>query len=110
MELLNSTLYNIAQKRNGNVKFPVIEKKEFLATHIDMLDLDSRSINVLNRNKIHTVQGILNNLQILPDMRGCGAKTTNRIIYKICAYYYATLSNTEKQKYLNKIEMLNAND
>lgn len=109
MELLNSTLYNISKKRNGNVKFPVIEKKEFLATHIDMLELDLRSSNVLKRNEINTIQGILDNLQTIPNFKGCGIKSTNRIIYKICAYYYATLSEKEKQAYLNKIEMLNGN-
>lgn len=107
METLNRTLYDISKKRNGNVKFPVIEKRCFLETHIDMLELDVRSNNVLKRNGINTIQGVLNNLQTLPNMKGCGVKTANRIIYKICAYYYSTLSETEKQTYLNKVKTLN---
>lgn len=110
MENLNNVLQNISQKQNGNVKFPIIEKREFLETHIDMLDLDMRSSNVLMRNKIHNVQGILNNIKILPQLKGCGIKTTNRILYKICAYYYATLSEKDKKTYLEKIKTLNERD
>lgn len=107
MENLNTVLKVVAE--NGNVKFPIIEKKSFLETDIFTLDLDTRSSNSLKRNGFNTIQEVLDNLDKLPRMRGCGAKSVNRILYGICSAYYGKLNPEEKEKYLLKIVELNTN-
>lgn len=105
MENLNTVLKVVAN--NGNVKFPIIEKKSFLETDIFSLDLDTRSSNGLKRNGFHTVQDVMDNLDKLYKMRGCGSKSVNRILYGICSSYYRTLDAEGKLTYLNKVVKLN---
>ena len=105
MENLDLVLTTVAH--NGNVKFPIIEKKSFLETDVTFLDLDTRSSNGLKRNGFHTVQDVLNNLSSLYKMRGCGTKSVNRILYGICSSYYRTLDAEQKLAYLNKLVKLN---
>ena len=105
MENLNTVLKVVAE--NGNVKFPIIERKSFLETDIFSLDLDTRSSNALKRNKLNTVKDVFDNLNAIPKFRGCGAKSINRILYGICSAYYEKLNPEEKEKYLLKIVELN---
>lgn len=105
MKNLNTVLTVVAN--NGNVKFPVIERKSFLEADILSLNLDTRSENALKRNGYNTVQEVFNNLDKLPEMKGCGAKSVNRILYGICSAYYGKLNPEEKEKYLMEIVELN---
>lgn len=105
MKNLNTVLKEVAYK--GNVKFPIKETKVLLSTSIDDLDLDTRSCNALHRVGFETVQEVLNNLEKIHNIRNCGSKSINRILYKICCYYYNTLSESEKKKYLMQIIKLN---
>ncbi len=105
MENLNSTLTQVAN--NGNVKFPIIERKSFLETDILSLELDTRSSNALKRNNINTVKDVFDNLNEIPKFRGCGVKSVNRILYGICSAYYEKLNPEEKKKYLMEIVKLN---
>lgn len=105
MENLDLVLTVVAH--NGDVKFPIIEKKSFLETHILDLDLDTRSINALANNGITNVKGVLDNLSEIPHFKGCGAKSVNRILYGICSTYYGKLNPEQKKAYLLKIVELN---
>ena len=103
MKHLNAVLTEVAS--NGNVKFPIIENQVFLQTPIENLDLDTRSFNSLKRAKIDDIQGILENLDNIHKFKGCGVKSANRILYKICATYYEFVD--DKESYLNQIKELN---
>lgn len=105
MKNLNTVLKEVAY--NGNVKFPIKETQTLLNTSIDELDLDTRSCNALHRGQYETVRDVLNNLDKIHNLRNCGSKSVNRILYKICCCYYNTLSESEKMKYLMKIVKLN---
>lgn len=105
MKKLNTVLKEVAQE--GKVKFPVIQNKEFMEMHIDEMDLDQRSINVLKRSGVFTIKDIIKNLNLIQNVKGCGNKTVSRIMYKICSCYYSELTETEKNKYLMEIIKLN---
>ena len=105
MENLNLVLTTVTH--NGNVKFPIIEDTNFLNTSIDELDLDTRSSNALHRAKYKTIQSVLDNLDKFHMLRGCGSKSKNKILYKICYYYYSGLTEAKKKEYLMKIIELN---
>jgi DNA-directed RNA polymerase alpha subunit len=105
MKELNKTLQRVAKE--GKVRFPVIESKEFLQTSVDALDLDARSSNSLKRTKIYTVEDILMNKNELHKIRGCGSKSISRIMYGICVYHYLHLAEQEKKTYLEELIKLN---
>ena len=88
MERLNTVLAEVAYK--GNVKFPIKETKALLNASVDELDLDTRSCNALHRGEYETVQDILNNLDKVHNLRNCGSKSENRILYKYasCIFQY----------------------
>lgn len=105
MKLLNTVLKEVSKE--GKVKFPVMTKREFLETPIETLELDARSNNALKRTKINTIKDLLNNLNEIPHIRGCGTKSVSRIMYRICTYYYGNLSEQERMSYLKEIIQLN---
>ena len=105
MENLNLVLTTVSD--NGNVKFPIIERRSFLEKDILSMNLDARSENALKRNGFNTVDEVLGDLDNLPKMKGCGAKSVNRILYGICSTYYGNLNPEEKTKYLMEIVELN---
>ena len=105
MNELNKVLIKGAS--DGNVRFPIIEKSSFMEKSIDELDLNVRAYNALRRNGIKTVSEILDNIDTLPKIRGCGRKTVNDILYKVCCNYYSTLDKKGRESYLQKIEELN---
>lgn len=106
MEKLNEVLSKVTHQ--GNVRFPITENKEFLGTYIEDIDLDGRSYNALKRGGFHTIEDIISNLEQLSRIKNCGTKSINRIMYKICVYYYEGLTEEGKAKYLSKIIELNS--
>ena len=105
MELLNTVLKEVSKE--GRVKFPIMNRKEFLETPIEILELDARSNNALKKTNINTIKDLLNNLNELPRIRGCGTKSISRIMHRICTYYYGSLREQERMSYLKKIIQLN---
>jgi DNA-directed RNA polymerase alpha subunit len=105
MENLNKTLVEIS--KNGDVTFLVTENETFLNTPISELELDTRSQNALYRFGVCTVKDILENLTEIPKIRGCGTKSFNRILYKICVYNYARMTPEEKVYYLKRLREFN---
>jgi len=106
MEKLNMTLLNVA--KNGNVKFPVCYTETFLNQSVGNLDLDARSSNVLDRGNIYTIGDIIENVDAIRKVKGCGTRTVNRILYQVCVLYYKQLDGNKKDAYLKEIIKLNA--
>ena len=105
MERLNTVLTVVSH--NGNVKFPVMKTPLLLETSVDDLDLDTRSCHALHRAGMKTIRDVINNANTLHSIKNCGAKSVNRIMYKICTYYYSLLNEKEKAKYLYRLVELN---
>ena len=104
MKDLNTVLSVIGKE---NIKFPIKETRELLATSIEALNLDNRSHNALLRNGIKTVGDIIQNTNRLIKFKGFGSKCLSRTMYEICAFQYRQLDQKDKKKYLERILELN---
>lgn len=105
MKNLNIVLTEVA--RNGMVRFPILETQSLRSIPVSDLNLDTRSSNAIQRNHIQTIGELLDNIGMLKDIRGLGAKSKSNILYSLCAFQYNLLNEERKKEYLNKIVKMN---
>lgn len=105
MKDLNTVLTIVAA--NGVVVYPFIETQTIREASINVLNLGTRAYNALKRNKIDTIGKLLDTIPALDKMRGLGTKSKSNILYELCAFTYASLSNKRKKDYLMRIIELN---
>ena len=103
-------MISVAKKMMKTLKFPIYVSDKLYNTDLDVLDLTTRGMNGLKRNKIGTV-GELVDFVDSPDklmkIRGMGKKTADEILHRLYLYQYSILPEDRKGDYLYKVMELN---
>lgn len=105
MKTLNTVLTTVAV--NGVVRYPFIETEIIRNSSVTSLNLDTRSSNALQRNRITTIGELLDKIPEIGKIYGLGTKSKSKIMYELCAFNYASLDDKRKKEYLEKVIKLN---
>lgn len=105
MKTLNAVLTKVAV--NGVVRYPFIETETIRNLSVTSLNLDTRSSNALQRNRITTIGELLDKIPEIGKIHGLGTKSKSKIMYELCVFNYASLDDKKKKEYIEKIIKLN---
>ena len=82
-----------------NMEFPVSISKEFGERPIDDLFLETRSSNVLKRNKVHSMKDLTENWDRIHKMKNCGVTSIKEIKNHFMQVWYESLTADERVEF-----------
>lgn len=84
-----------------NIKFTTFTRLE--SKPISVLELSERASNCLSRAKIHTIGELIDRINTLRDINGCGSKVEREV--KSALFWYELFAAKDTQRFLDKVKI-----